>query len=148
MDDAIVGIVVILIGVALALALALIPLTFYYLCLSKCLQVCHEENRYMSPGKVWLNFIPFFACVYIFFTVSNISKSIVKEYESLGIKSPTTGGKGIGIAYAVLSAIGIIPYLNIITGVPCLICWIIHWVRISSCSNEIERANASTQNIV
>ena len=138
-----------------------IPGILFFLSQQKILQVIHPENREMSPGSVWLQFIPLFGMVWQFIVVTRIARSVSKEIVSrMGdsildhsqeqIKetdeSPTYT---IGLAYCILTTIGVIinysisqypSYLaffgsfSILSG---MVCWIIYWVRIVRTKNKL-----------
>jgi hypothetical protein len=55
---------------------------FFLLSQQSLLQTIKPENRFMSPGSVWLQLIPLFNLIYAFIVVSSIARSIKKEYES------------------------------------------------------------------
>jgi hypothetical protein len=64
-DDALA--VVFLIIMLVALAIGLTIAIFFYLTLSRCLSRIRSRNREMEPGQVWLNLIPCFGIIWIFF---------------------------------------------------------------------------------
>ncbi|HPH01378.1 MAG TPA: hypothetical protein PK297_00280 [Spirochaetota bacterium] len=60
------------------------------------LKRCKPENRTMSPGLVFLNFIPVFNLVWGFITVVKVVQSLTKEYASFG-ETPSNGLSSLGI---------------------------------------------------
>ncbi|HLA59827.1 MAG TPA: hypothetical protein VK622_13730 [Puia sp.] len=158
--------------IALLLAF-IIPGVLFFLAQQKTLQVISPENREMSPGSVWLQFIPAFGMVWQFIVVTRIARSISKEmvskmgesildHSKVEIKgtdeSPTYI---IGIAYCILTTLGvIINYSNryspvylglfgtffVLAG---MACWIIYWVRLVNAKNklvELTLMNNSNEN--
>src|ERR1700710_2086261 len=67
--------------IALLLAFV-IPGILFLLSQQRTLQVINPENREMSPGSVWLQFIPAFGMVWQFFVVTRIAHSVTKEMAS------------------------------------------------------------------
>ena len=110
---------------------------FYCLTLSKALSRCSPQNRTLSPGLVWLYLIPVFNLVWHFFIVINMAKSLHAEFVSRNMVEEQSPGQGIGLATCILNAVGVIPYVGWLTGIPALICWIIYWVKIAGFSNKI-----------
>ena len=87
---------------------------------------------------VWLNFIPCFGTIWIFFTVIKIANSLRKEYYSQ--RWPTDGegfGNGVGIAFAALLVIAWIPYIGGLFGIAAFVCFIIYWVQIAGYSSKL-----------
>ncbi len=146
--------------IAFLLAFVIVAILFV-LAQQKTLQVINPENRDMSPGTVWFQLIPAFGLVWQFIVVIRIAHSISKEIASkIGqsilentqsqIKeteeSPTYT---IGIAYCILTTIGVIinysnrnssSYLALSGSFFCfagMICWIIYWVRLVSTKNKL-----------
>jgi hypothetical protein len=139
----------------------IIPAILFFLAQQKILQVIHPENREMSPGSVWLQLIPVFGLIWQFIVVVRISNSVSKELSSrigesildnfhIQIKesneSPTYT---IGIAYCILTTLGIIinytsrystsdlrlfGSLFFLSGT---VCWIVYWVRLVKTKNKL-----------
>jgi hypothetical protein len=127
----------IIIFALLFLAVILVVKIFFILTLQKALKGCSPENRAMSPGLVWLLLIPFFNLIWNFFVVMNMAKSLGAEFQKRGIAAEAEPGKTIGLVYAILMACSIIPFVNWITGIGTLVCWIIYWVKIAGYSNQL-----------
>ncbi|MGZ5189950.1 MAG: hypothetical protein ACXWCZ_02960 [Flavisolibacter sp.] len=134
-------------------ALMLIPAIFYLLTQQNTLKSIRPENRFMSPGEVWLQLIPLFGIVWQFIVVTRIAKSIKKELASgdqFSFDSNTDGyidlesdrpTYQIGIAMCILLVASIIPVLGILFSIAGLVCWIIYWVKLSQYKNQIEQKN-------
>jgi len=118
-------------------AIMLIPGIFYCLTLQKALNRVSPENRAMGPGMVWLLFIPLFNIVWHFFVVLNMAKSLGAEFTKRNIVAEANPGKVIGLAMCILPCCGIIPVVNMFTGIAALVCWIIYWVKIAGFSNKL-----------
>ena len=153
--------------IALLLAFV-IPGILFFLAQQRILQVISPENREMSPGSVWLQFIPLFGMVWQFFVVIRIAHSVSKELASkmgdsildhseVQIKgtddSPTYT---IGITYCILTTLGVITNYSsmhsssplallgsvfLLTG---MVCWIIYWVRLVNTKNKLVRLSVGT----
>ena len=123
-----------LIFLALALiALILIPKIFYLITLQSTLRAISEENRKMPPNNVWLQLIPLFGIVWHFIIVKNMADSISAEANFKNIKiDEQKPAYNIGLAMCILDCFFIIPYLNFLTGVASLICFILYWIKINT----------------
>jgi hypothetical protein len=127
----------IFIGMLIACAILLIPLIFYLLTLQRALNRCSPENRAMSPGMVWLMFIPLFNIVWHFFVVINIAKSLGAEFQKRGMVEEPNPGKTIGLVMCILACCGIIPLLGILCSLGAFVCWIIYWIKIAGFSGKL-----------
>jgi len=114
-------------------ALLLLPTIFFLLTLQKALTRCSPENRAMSPGLVWLQLIPLFNLIWMFFLVINLAKSLGNEFAQRGINEGPNPGQSIGMAWAICRICSIIPLVWIAS----LVCWILYWVKISNYSSMI-----------
>ena len=113
------------------------PTIFYLLTLQNALQRCQPQNRFLSPGNVWLLLIPIFHAFWNFVIVINISKSIGSEIKDREIMGPPYPGKGVGLAMCILHILVIIPVIGIISGIISFICWIVYWATIAGYSSKI-----------
>lgn len=102
-------------GQLIMLLAFLIPVFLFLRAQQKALTIVRPEHRRMHPGLVWLQLIPVFNYVWMFFVVRRIADSLAREYagrESDSIfavadeeavkaygKRPTYG---IGMAYCIL----------------------------------------------
>ena len=118
-------------------AVIILPAIFYLLTLQKALSRCAAENRTMTPGTVWLQLIPLFNLFWHFIIVLNVARSLKKELESRGVQTNVMPGQNLGLAMCILSVLSIIPYIGILFGLACFVCWIVYWVKISGYSNQI-----------
>ena len=145
-----------------------IPCILFLLSQQRILQVIHPENREMSPGLVWLQFIPAFGMIWQFFVVTRIARSVSKEMVSnvgksiLDISQEHMKGTDlsptypVGIAYCLLNTTGVIinystrqsvPYLALLGSCFVLagsVCWIIYWVRLVNTKNKLVNLSLET----
>ncbi|MEI9933457.1 MAG: SHOCT domain-containing protein [Ferruginibacter sp.] len=119
---------------------------FYLITLQNTLKEVSYENRRMGPELVWLNLIPFFNFIWEFFIIARVADSLKAEFKKRNIViEKRRPGYGVGMTYLFLSWITIIifffssailgPFLAEFVALPiylpCFICWIIYWGRIS-----------------
>ena len=128
---------IIFIVAGISLVIGLIVAIFYLLTLQKALNRCAPENRAMAPGLVWLMLIPLFNLVWHFFVVLNIAKSFDAEFQKRGMSEPAMPGKTIGLVMCILACCCWIPFLNLLTDLGYLVCWIIYWVQIAGYSKKL-----------
>jgi hypothetical protein len=122
----------------LLVALILIPKIFYLITLQSTLKAISEENRKMPSNNVWLQLIPLFGLVWHFIIVKKMADSISAEANLKNIKiDEQKPAYNIGLAMCILNCFFIIPYLNILTGIASLICFILYWTKINSYKSKI-----------
>jgi len=95
------------------------------------------EHREMEPGMVWLLLIPCFNVIWNFFVFPKLSSSLKSYFYTIGRTDVGDCGGGLGLAYAILSAVSIIPYLNCLTFPAAIIILIIYLVKVTSLKNQI-----------
>ena len=127
----------ILLMIIIIFGVLLLPMILFFVSMMKTLQACSPQNRTMEPGLVWLNLIPIFSLGWIFYTVSCISSSLSNEFKERKIDNNGQFGFGVGIAMAVCSVVSIIPVIGLFTGIASFILWIVYWVQIVGCKNEL-----------
>ena len=71
-----------LVGIIILLGILLLPWFFFLLNLQALLGNIDPANRRMSPGKVWLNFIPVFQLGWFIYTVIKIRESLEAEFKA------------------------------------------------------------------
>jgi hypothetical protein len=120
------------------MAVALVPGILYILTLKRALEKCAPSSQTMSPGKLWLQFIPLFNIVWHFIIVNNMAKSLENEFRLRSIPEDSEPGKGIGMAMCILSVCGIIPVLGVFASLAAMVCWIMYWVKISGYSKMLD----------
>ena len=126
-----------LIGFVFILGLFLIPFILYLLSMQKAVNRVAPERRAMSPGHVWLIFIPFYNLYWQFAMVSGICSSLRNEFEARGITGEENYGKTIGLTMCILNCCSIIPFIGVLAGLVAFILWIIWWVKIAGFSAKI-----------
>lgn len=128
----------------LLVTLILIPKIFYLITLQSTLKAISEENRKMPPNNVWLQLIPLFGIVWHFIIVKKMADSISAEANLKKIKiDEQKPAYNIGLAMCILNCFFIIPYLNILTGIASLICFILYWTKINSYKSKITSSQFS-----
>ena len=122
------------------------PLVFilFVSSLRKVLERCSYENRTIKPGQVWLLLIPFFNLGWQFVVLTKVSQSLENEFNSRNIQKGPAPGKSIGMAVCILAIFCTIPIIMNYTALPCLICWIIYWAKISSYSKELANSQPNS----
>jgi hypothetical protein len=129
----IIAIVVAVIVVVAGLAINLMFLTT----LKRLLEQCAPHNRLMEPGQVYLNLIPCFGAIWMFFTVSRVGQSLRNEFDERGNDLPGDYGQQLGITFAGLTLAWIIPYVGILFGLAGVICWIVYWVKMAEYNRHL-----------
>src|SRR5262245_61894 len=85
---------------------------FFLLTLSRCYSRIAPANRLMEPGMVWLNLIPCFGNIWIFFTTIRLADSLRKEFDERGLRGDDDYGRSLGITYPILTLLGMVPYIG------------------------------------
>jgi len=115
---------------------------FYY----KCLLEVPEEHRTMQPAMVFLNLVPCLNIVWIFLVVNAISKSYQSFFATLDdphVKNEYGDcAAKLGLAYAILSLLSAIPYLNCLSSIPSLVVFIILLLKYNEMRKFAQLANA------
>ncbi len=96
-----------------------------------------EQFRQMPPGQVFLMLIPLFNMVWLFFVVMKTSNSYRAFYEHYGVDRGDCS-YGIGLAWAICSASGIVPYLGFLGSLGALVLMIIYLIQVTGYKNEVE----------
>jgi len=129
------------IGSLILLALLVLPWFFFLLNLQTLLSRVSPQNRSMSPGQVWLNFIPIFNLGWFIYTVAKVRDSVRAEYQSR--RWPIEGDQGynVGLVAGILAiaafVIGWIPVLGWAIGIAELVCWILYWLKTHEIKNRL-----------
>ena len=105
--------------------------------LKRLLEQCAPHNRLMEPGQVYLNLIPCFGSIWMFFTVSRVGQSLRNEFDERGTDLPGDYGQQLGISFAGLTLSWIIPYVGILFGLAGVICWIVYWVKMAEYNRHL-----------
>jgi hypothetical protein len=115
----------------------------YILTLRRALTECAPHNRATSPDSPWLLLIPFFNLVWGFILYPRISESLEREFRQRNLPIEPEPAKSLGLTLAILQACGIVPVVNIFTGIAGLICYILYWIKISGYANQLAAAPAA-----
>ena len=115
----------------------LIPIIFFILTLQRAFERCAPAHRAMTPGLVWLLLIPLFNLIWNFMVVTNLAKSLEREYRSRNIPAQLESAKSIGLAWAILSCCSIIPVLGLLAALAGFVVWIVYWVKIAGLSKAL-----------
>jgi hypothetical protein len=134
------------VGVIILLGLFLLPWFFFLLNLQTLLNNVHPANRRMSPGLVWLNFIPIFFMGWFIYTVIKVNESVHAEFESRGWYPDGDLGYNVGLTTGILWVaahfIGWIPFIGWVLPLAGVICWIIYWLKTSDLKNRLDTGPA------
>lgn len=110
--------------------IGLVILILYMITLFNVLNAVAPANRKLEPGLVFLLLIPLFNLVWNFIVVGKLRDSLQAEYAERELQGDGFA-YGVGLAMSILFACGIIPIVNLLVGIPALICWIIFWVKMA-----------------
>ncbi|MCB9233036.1 MAG: hypothetical protein H6581_15370 [Bacteroidia bacterium] len=120
------------------LVIVLLPMIFFLLTMQNTLLRIRPEFRKITPGQVWLTFIPLFGLVWQFIMVSGIADSLAAEFRDRGmVPQEERPGHGIGLTYCILYCCSIIPFIGWFTSLGGFICWIVYWVKINNYKNQL-----------
>ena len=147
---------IVLLVVFAAAAVGIVIGVLFLLNLMRLLEAVQPQNRAMSPGLVWLNFIPIFGQGWMIYTVLKIKESVQRENASRwGAPIAEGNTHTVGLVYAILGAVGLVfsfgryasQGLSVFSGVIALaglITWIMYWVKTSGLRTQLVRtANRS-----
>lgn len=140
-------------GCCCCLFLLLVGL-FYFITLSRALELTSPGNRLMEPPLVWLQLIPLFGIYWSFVTVRAVSKSLKNECIDRDLDDGTDYGEAtgnwfllIGLASSALSLFaGIlrepaISFLSVPIAILSLILMLAYWGRIARYRKLLEADN-------
>ncbi len=121
------------------LSLTIIVLSIFFLVtLYRALKLSGTRNRTMSPGLVWLTWIPFFGFIWCVVTVFKVSSSIKKWHKNI-LDVHNNGGLWLGLSVLICFALHLFIiktyedtlkiglFLNIVT----VALWTLYWQRIA-----------------
>ncbi len=129
---------VMVLGALVVILAGIIVGVFFLLSLQRVLSLCAPQNRQLEPGQVWLCLIPLFSLAWIFVVVARIADSLGQEFESRHAP-PEDYGRGVGVAYCILTVVSIVPFLNLLTGPAGFVCFVIYWAKIADYSRRLEQ---------
>lgn len=129
------------IAVVIFVGLFILPWFFFLLNLQGLLGRIDPYNRAMSPGYVWLNFIPVFNLGWFLYTVVKIKDSVENEYRSRGWYDTRDRAYNLGLATGILAVVNVVlgwlPVIGWASGVAQLVCWILYWLRTNEIKNQL-----------
>jgi len=140
-DDEVILIVMIVCSIV-TFAAGLAIQFLFLLTLKRALEQCAPRTRTMEPGMVFLNLIPCFGAIWMFFTVSRLSESLRMEYDDRGMDAYGDYGQQLGISYASLSLAWVIPYIGVLFGIAGFVCWIMYWMKIAELSRGLREGES------
>lgn len=147
----------------LLLLALLIPAIFFLITQQNTLKAIKPENRLMHPGLVWLQLIPLFGQIWMFFVVVKIAASVQLELISrdsdsiLGFADAAsveaTGQRptqAIGIAECTMTVLAYLIQLaeprlalfSMVLWLAAFVCWIIYWVQLAGYKNKLAQPQA------
>jgi hypothetical protein len=130
------------IGVIILLGIFLLPWFFFLLNLQNLLEHVSPANRRMTPGLVWLNFIPIFHLGWFIYTVIKVKDSVSAESQSRGWMIDGDLGYNVGLTAGILWIaaffIGWIPFIGWVLPLAGVVCWIIYWLKTSDLKHRLE----------
>jgi hypothetical protein len=126
---------------AILVGLAIQAVICWYL--STCLKAIPEEHRKQQPNMVWLMMIPLFNIVWQFFVYPKIAESYKSYFDSIGRTDVGDCGKNLALVLCILVCLGVVPYLNICTGIAALVLFILVLVKFGTLKGQIQNPPTS-----
>lgn len=123
-----------------------VAFALYYKTIIDTMSLVRPENRLTGTGNIMLNIIPIFNMAYGFIVYPKICDSIKQEYSELGLQPDGDFGKGLAITLQALSLTMMIPFINFLTSIGCLVIWIILWAKLSGYKTELQKHNGASFN--
>jgi len=116
-----------------------------YVCylLSDALKALPPEHQKMSPSLVWLLMIPGLSVIWNFFVFIQVPQSYGSYLRSLG--RPTDASLGtLGIVYAILSVLTLIPHVGGCTGLAAFVVLIIFLVKLGELKRRAQELGGAS----
>jgi len=130
------------IGVLVFFGLLLLPWFFFLMNLQALLNNVSPENRRMSPGMVWLNFIPVFHLGWFIYTIIKVKDSLLAEFRTRNWYVDGDLGYNVGLTAGILWVasffIGWIPMIGWILPLAGAVCWIIYWLKTADLKSRLD----------
>jgi hypothetical protein len=137
------------VGVIIMLGIFLLPWFYFLMNLQALLNQVSEPNRKMSPGQVWLNFIPVFNLGWFVYTVIKVKDSVNAEFQTRGWYVDGDLGYNVGLTAGILWIaaffIGWIPFIGWVLPLGGVICWIIYWLKVSDLKSRFDSNHSWNQ---
>lgn len=125
----------------LLFAILLIPQIFYLITLQRTMELVSPDLRRMSPGQVWLVFIPLFGIVWNFIMIGHIADSVALEFRRRNIPyDEERPGYQTGLTMCILNICGIIPFIGGLFALIGIVFWIIYWTKIAGYKRQLENS--------
>lgn len=124
------------------------PLIFFLITLSSTVSQINVENRKIQPSQVWLSIIPVFGFVWQFIVVNKIALSLRADFlqKQIPISEPLPG-YNIGLAYCILFATSIIPFVGVLTSIVGFVFWIVYWSKINGYKQILKTHNEKINSV-
>jgi hypothetical protein len=122
------------VGVVVLLS-TILPWTFFCLSLQKSLTLTRSAHD-VSPGLVWLLFIPVFSFGWQFYIINNVTKGIKDTLRKYEIEDQSCGW-GMGLTVCILACCTMIPIVNWLAIPAYITCLIIYWVQLAGYNRKI-----------
>lgn len=143
-EDAVAMVVMLVFGVigaVIGIAIWAFILYTYY----TALNAIPPQFRTMEPAHVFLLLIPCFGLIWLFFVVQRIPESFRNYFYAVGDHSRGDCGANVGLWYAILTVVNIIPYVACITGIPTLVLMIMFIVKMYELKGIVSTGAAGFQ---
>lgn len=123
--------------------ITLVPYILYLRSMKDALSAVHRARRKMQPNRVWLCLIPVYGLFWQFVVVSRLADSLKTEFEARTLPlRQQRPGFAIGLAACIGICLSLIPGVKMFTGLPTLICLIIHWTQIHNYKIQLQHNNS------
>lgn len=107
-------------------------LALYILNLHRCFDAIQPAFRPPVPtALVWLGLVPYLGFIALIAAIVLLSMSLKKEGEARQTEVFGDGGLALGLAGFILSLLAVIPFIGLLFGLAGLVCWILHWMKVS-----------------
>jgi len=114
---------------------------FWLVVMNKSIDQVSHDIRKMEPGAVWLCLIPLFGLIWQFMVISAVADGIAKELLVRNmLPREEKPAYAMGLTGCILISFCIIPYIGPAFGLIGLIFMIVHAVKISAYSRELEQS--------
>lgn len=129
--------------ICISLVIGLIIYYFFAKNLSDLMKQVRPRNRKAEPGQAYYFMIPLFNIIWIFLYTPKVAQSLDREFEDRGKRQDGDFGKTIGMWWGICTALGLVPFVNYIAGIPALVFFVLYWVKTYGWRKELERGGRS-----
>jgi len=110
-----------------------------YILLYRFWDIIQDGNARTSPSKaVGFCFIPFFNFYWLFIANVGLAKDMNTYCNERDIAGPRIS-EGLALTYCILSFCGMIPYVGIVTGIACIVIWIVLYKQFGDTASRIAK---------